>query len=136
MALGSVAVSGGMSKKAKERLMYMDGKLVWSTAMGSSGGTSAKAPDTVDYLVVKPVSSNYSENLTNQGLTSPGATEVRVARGCSAAINASQYNKNGNNHYYSTNYVAVTFTSDGTVRLSYPSDSLSSCISVEGYQYL
>lgn len=135
MALGSVAISGGMSKKTKERLMYMDGKLVWSAAMGSSGGTSAKAPDTVDYLVVKPVSSSYP-SATNNGQTSPGATEVRVARGCSAAINASQYNKNGNNHYYSTNYVAVTFTSDGTVRLSYPSDFLSSCISVEGYQYL
>ena len=26
MALGSVAISGGMSKKAKERMMYMDGK--------------------------------------------------------------------------------------------------------------
>lgn len=26
MALGSVAVSGGVSKKAKERMMYMDGK--------------------------------------------------------------------------------------------------------------
>ena len=136
MALGSVAISGGMSKKTRERLMYMDGKLVWSAAMGSSGGTSAKAPDTVDYLVVvKPVASSYP-SATNNGQTSPGATEVRVARGCSAAINASQYNRSGNNYYYSTNYVAVTFTSDGTVLLSYPSDSLGGCISVEGYQYL
>ena len=63
MALGSVAISGGMSKKTKERLMYMDGKLVWSAAMGSSGGTSAKAPDTVDYLVVKPVSSSIRVRL-------------------------------------------------------------------------
>ena len=55
MALGSVAISGGMSKKAKERLMYMDGKLVWSAAMGTSGGLSATAPDTVDYIVVKPM---------------------------------------------------------------------------------
>ena len=132
MALGSVAVSGGMSKKAKERLMYMDGKLVWSTAMGSSGGTSAKAPDTVDYLVVKPVSSNYSENLTNQGLTSPGATEVRVARGGSAATNILQYNGS----YTLTKYVTVTFARDGTIRLSYPCNSLNGCISVEGYQYL
>lgn len=132
MALGSVAVSGGMSKKAKERLMYMDGKLVWRTAMGSSGGTSAKAPDTVDYLVVKPVSSNYSENLTNQGLTSPGATEVRVARGGSAATNILQYNGS----YTLTKYVTVTFASDGTIRLSYPCNSLNGCISVEGYQYL
>lgn len=35
MALGSVSVPG-MSKKTKERLMYMDGKLVWSAAMGAS----------------------------------------------------------------------------------------------------
>ena len=132
MALGSVAISGGMSKKTKERLMYMDGKLVWSTAMGSSGGTSAKAPDTVDYLVVKPVASNYSENLYNQGLTSPGATEVRVARGGSAATNILQYNGS----YTLTKYVTVTFASDGTIRLSYPGNSLNGCISVEGYQYL
>lgn len=55
MALGSVAVSGGMSKKAKERLMYMDGKLVWSAAMGTYGGLSATAPDTVDYIIVRPM---------------------------------------------------------------------------------
>lgn len=128
MALGSVAISGGMSKKTKERLMYMDGKLVWSAAMGSSGGTSAKAPDTVDYLVVKPVSSFLSSG----NLTSPGATEVRVARGGSAAIGAAQYN--GSSTYMS--YVAVNFASDGAIRLSYPASSLNGCISVEGYQYL
>ena len=80
MALGSVAVSGGMSKKTKERLMYMDGKLVWSAAMGTSGGTSAKAPDTVDYLVVKSVAVDYADSSYN-GKMSPGATGVRVARG-------------------------------------------------------
>ena len=45
MALGSVAVSGGVSKKTKERMMYMDGKLIWSAAMGKSGSSSATAPD-------------------------------------------------------------------------------------------
>lgn len=133
MALGSVAISGGMSKKTKERLMYMDGKLVWSAAMGSSGGTSAKAPDTVDYLVVKSVAYVYQTGSASSVMTSPGATEVRVARGCSAAINASQYNR-GNTSYVS--YVTVTFASDGTIRLSYPLSDLDSCISVEGYQYL
>ena len=132
MALGSVAISGGMSKKTKERLMYMDGKLVWSAAMGSSGGTSAKAPDTVDYLVVKPVACNYSVNLTNNGQTSPGATEVRVARGGSAATSILQYNSS----YEFTKYVTVKFASDGTIQLSYPYNSLQGCISVEGYQYL
>ena len=86
MALGSVSVPG-VSKKAKERMMYMDGKLIWSAAMGSSGGTSAKAPDTVDYLVVKPVSISYASTDTNV-LASPGATEVRVTRGGSAATSA------------------------------------------------
>lgn len=130
MALGSVAVSGGMSKKAKERMMYMEGKLVWSAAMGSSGGTSAKAPDTVDYLVVKPVSSSYAGTNAN-GLASPGATEVRVARGGSAATSATQYN----NYNGFTGYVVVNFASDGTIRLSYPGSSLNGCISVEGYHY-
>lgn len=127
MALGSVAISGGMSKKTKERLMYMDGKLVWSAVMGSSGGTSAKAPDTVDYLVVKPVASPVSS-----GNASPCATEVRVARGGSAATCAAQYNRDGTY----TSYVTVNFASDGTIRLSYPFSDLNGCISVEGYQYL
>lgn len=127
MALGSVAISGGMSKKTKERLMYMDGKLVWSAAMGTSGGTSAKAPDTVDYLVVKPVASSFSSNIQ----ISPGATEVRVARGGSAATSVVQYSRDSG----FTDYVTVTFASDGTIRLSYPLSSINGCISVEGYHY-
>ena len=132
MALGSVAISGGMSKKAKERLMYMDGKLVWSVAMGSSGGTSAKAPDTVDYLVVKPVTVDYKGSSYN-GKMSPGATEVRVARGGSAATSVVQYNTSDNDF---TRYITVKFENDGTIRLSFPFSYLSGCISVEGYQYL
>ena len=135
MALGSVAISGGMSKKTKERLMYMDGKLVWSAAMGSSGGTSAKAPDTVDYLVVKSVAVDYTVSSYN-GKMSPGATEVRVARGGSAAISIAQYNKSSNSYNHFTNYATVTFASDGTIRLSFPASYLDGCISVEGYQYL
>ena len=134
MALGSVAISGGMSKKTKERLMYMDGKLVWSAAMGDSSGTSAKAPDTVDYLVVKPVASSSMPGQYN-GLTSPGATEVRVARGCSAAITASQCTESSS-YRELVSYATVTFASDGTIRLSYRYRSLNGCISVEGYQYL
>ena len=52
MALGSVSVPG-VSKKAKERMMYMDGKLIWSAAMGESGSSSVTAPDGVDYIIVK-----------------------------------------------------------------------------------
>ena len=132
MALGSVAISGGMSKKTKERLMYMDGKLVWSAVMGSSGGTSAKAPDTVDYLVVKPVTVDYKGSSYN-GKMSPGATEVRVARGGSAATSVVQYNTSDNDF---TRYITVKFENEGTIRLSVPFSYLSGCISVEGYQYL
>lgn len=105
----------------------MDGKLVWSAAMGSSGGTSAKAPDTVDYLVVKPVAISIASSTM-----SPGATEVRVARGGSAAIGVAQYNSSST--YMS--YVTVNFASDGAIRLSYPASSLSGCISVEGCHYI
>lgn len=133
MALGSVAISGGMSKKAKERLMYMDGKLVWSAAMGASGGTSTKAPDMVDYLVVKPVASSFASS----NPMSLGATEVRVARGGSAATSAWQSNGAITSSSSSfTRYVTVKFESNGTIKLSYPGDDLKGCISVEGYQYL
>lgn len=77
MALGSVAVSGGMSKKTKERLMYMDGKLVWSAAMGMSGGLSATAPDTVDYIIVRPMAMTISSS--GSAYTQP--KDARVARG-------------------------------------------------------
>lgn len=131
MALGSVAISGGMSKKTKERLMYMDGKLVWSAVMGASGGTSTKAPDMVDYLVVKPVASSFASS----NPTSLGATEVRVARGGSAATSAWQSSGTGSTSSSYTRYVAVKFGSDGTIKLSYPGDDLKGCISVEGYHY-
>lgn len=113
----------------------MDGKLVWSAAMGVSGGTSAKAPDTVDYLVVKSVAIDYIASSYN-GKMSSGATEVRVARGGSAAISVVQSNRSGNNTTPYMSYVTVTFASDGTIQLSYPCYNLSGCISVEGYQYI
>lgn len=63
MALGSVAVSGGMSKKEKERMMYMDGKLVWSAAMGASSSMSTTAPAEVDYIVVKPMALAFTSSI-------------------------------------------------------------------------
>ena len=63
MALGSVAVSGGMSKKEKERMRYMDGKLVWSAAMGASSGMSTTAPAEVDYIVVKPMAFAFTSSV-------------------------------------------------------------------------
>lgn len=62
MALGSVAISGGMSKKTKERLMYMDGKLVWSAVMGASSGMKHHCPGEVDYIVVKPMAFAFADS--------------------------------------------------------------------------
>ena len=134
MALGSVSVPS-MSKKAKERMMYMDGKLVWSTAMGPSVGTITNAPAAVDYLVVRAVADSYPAG-TNNALTSPGATEVRVARGGSAAISVSQFTRGRTDASYSVRYSVINFASNGAVSLTWPGDSVTGCISIEGYQYL
>lgn len=135
MALGSVAVSGGMSKQEKERMMYMDGKLVWSTAMGAEGGTNTKAPTTVDYLVVRAVSDTFPAG-TNNSQKNLGATEVRVARGGSAAISVYQTSKAGSTTNAVARYSVIEFASDGSISLTWPCYSVNGCISVEGYQYL
>lgn len=75
MALGSVNVPG-VSKKAKERMMYMDGKLIWSAAMGESGSSSVTAPDGVDYIIVKQRETAYKD--------------VRIARGCTGTTTIRQ----------------------------------------------
>ena len=134
MALGSVSVPS-MSKKAKERMMYMDGKLIWSTAMGAEGGTNTKAPTTVDYLVVRAVS-DTSYTGSNNIQKSLGATEVRVARGGSAAISVLQTFDGGPAATHYESYSVITFASDGSISLTWPGYSVDGCISVEGYQYL
>ena len=121
MALGSVAVSGGVSKKAKERMMYMDGKLIWSAAMGKSGSSSVTAPDGVDYIIVKQRETAYKD--------------VRIARGCTGTttVEQSPYS-NGSNAV--NNYATVTFASNGKISYSYPSYYAFSSFTVEGYQYI
>lgn len=127
MALGSVAISGGMSKKTKERLMYMDGKLVWSAAMGASGGLSATAPDTVDYIVVRPMA------MTTTSSTQP--KDARVARGGTG--NVAWYQTNGSYSNARTNYSygKIAFDASGKITLSYPWDSNNEYLTVEGYHY-
>lgn len=121
MALGSVAVSGGVSKKAKERMMYMDGKLIWSAAMGKSGSSSVTAPDGVDYIIVKQRETTYKD--------------VRIARGCTGTttVEQSPYS-NGSNAV--NNYATVTFASNGKISYSHPSYYAFSSFTVEGYQYI
>lgn len=120
MALGSVSVPG-VSKKAKERMMYMDGKLIWSAAMGKSGSSSITAPDRVDYIIVKQRETAYKD--------------VRIARGCTGTTTVEQSSySNGSNAV--NNYATVTFASNGKISYSYPNYYAFSSFTVEGYQYI
>lgn len=119
MALGSVSVPG-VSKKAKERMMYMDGKLIWSAAMGPAGSSSVTAPAGVDYIIVKQRESAYKD--------------VRIARGCTGTTSLLQSNKYSSDT--NMNYATVTFDSNGKISYSYPCDYASGKFTVEGYQYI
>ena len=129
MALGSVAISGGMSKKEKERMMYMDGKLVWSAAMGASSGMSTTAPAEVDYIVVKPMAfafidaRPYSQQKT-----------ARVARGGSGHVSWMQHSRY-NSSTASSNYAKVTFSAEGNISIYYPQDNSDDYCTVEGYHF-
>lgn len=121
MALGSVAISGGMSKKTKERLMYMDGKLVWS-----SSSFSGTVPDTVDYLIVKNVAPKSTGFLHT----------ARVARGGNGCIALYQKTSNYNSGTWGLSYATLTFKADGSLSMSYPGLSYDSQLHIEGYQYI
>ena len=120
MALGSVSVPS-MSKKAKERMMYMDGKLIWSAAMGKSGSSSATAPDGVDYIIVKQRGTAYND--------------VRIARGCTGTTTIEQ-SSYSNGSDASPGYATVTFASNGKISYSYPQYYALGGFTVEGYQYI
>lgn len=120
MALGSVSVPS-MSKKAKERMMYMDGKLIWSAAMGKSGSSSVTAPDGVDYIIVKQRETAYND--------------VRIARGCSGTTTI-RSGSSSNGSGSSDDYATVTFASNGKISYSHSGYYVFSGFTVEGYQYI
>lgn len=129
MALGSVAVSGGMSKKEKERMMYMDGKLVWSAAMGASSSMSTTAPAEVDYIVVKPMAFAFTSSVPySQQKT------ARVARGGSGHVSWMQHSRY-NSSVPSSYYAKVTFSAEGNISIYYPQDNSDDYCTVEGYHY-
>ena len=120
MALGSVSVPG-VSKKEKGRMMYMDGKLIWSAAMGKSGSSSVTAPDGVDYIIVKQRETAYKD--------------VRIARGCTGTTTIRQADSSIGSGAVDA-YATVTFASNGKISYSYPSYHAFSSFTVEGYQYI
>ena len=143
-----------------ERMMNMDGKLVFSGAGVCTGGTTTMAiPSTVDYAeIVSAIpaigrsgvgwatSSGYEAATSNAIGTASDIGHAKVVRGCSAAVPITSLTmlNNGNldgYHYAyakientSVSMVSVAFASDGTLSVS--GGSSGSQFVVYGYQYL
>lgn len=144
-----------------ERMMNMDGKLVFSGAGVCTGGTTTMAiPSTVDYAeIVSAIpamgrsgagwatSSGYEAATSNAIGTASDFGHAKVVRGCSAAVPITSLTMLSNgkldasyNYAYakientSVSMVSVAFASDGALSVS--GGSSGSQFVVYGYQYL
>lgn len=143
-----------------ERMMNMDGKLVFSGAGVCTGGTTTMAiPSTVDYAeIVSAIpalgrsgagwatSSGYKATTSNAIGTASDFGHAKVVRGCSAAVPITSLTMLSNGKLDGYNYanakientsvsmVSVAFASDGTLSVS--GGSSGSQFVVYGYQYL
>lgn len=148
----------GDKLKRLERMMIMDGKLVFSGAGVCTGGTTTMAiPSTVDYAeIVSAIpamgrsgagwaaSSDYQTATSNAIGTASDFGHAKVVRGCSAAVPITSLTMmhNGKLENYanakiestSVSMVSVAFASDGTLSVS--GGSSGSQFVVYGYQYL
>lgn len=148
----------GDKLKRLERMMIMDGKLVFSGAGVCTGGTTTMAiPSTVDYAeIVSAIpamgrsgagwaaSSGYQTATSNAIGTASDFGHAKVVRGCSAAVPITSLTMmhNGKLQNYanakiestSVSMVSVAFASDGTLSVS--GGSSGSQFVVYGYQYL
>lgn len=141
-----------------ERIIGMDGKLVFSGAGVCTGGTTTMAiPSTVDYVEI--VSAIPAMGRNGRGYTNTSGYEVtvgttlgvsadfghaKVARGGSAAVALTGLATSGyeviNNYVHFDNesadvsLVSVSFASDGTLSIS--GGSSANRFTVYGYQYL
>lgn len=143
--------------KRLERMMNMDGKLVFSGAGVCTGGTTTmKLPDTVDYAeIVSAIpamgragyggttNSGYAISVGNSVGVSEDFGHARVARGGSATVAFTGLSTRGyspTNSVQSTSevtdiaLVSVSFASGGTLSIS--GGSSSNRFTVYGYQYL
>lgn len=141
-----------------ERMINMDGKLVFSGAGVCTGGTTTMAiPSTVDYVEI--VSAIPAMGRNGRGYTNTSGYEVtvgttlgvsadfghaKVARGGSAAVALTGLATSGyeaistyihfNNESADVSLVSVSFASDGTLSIS--GGSSANRFTVYGYQYL
>ena len=146
MALGSVAISGGMSKKTKERLMYMDGKLVYTGAgVAGKAATSLTVPETADYIVVKMLAPAAFES-SGSTATAVGAAadygSTRIMRGGTAVamVGGLKYDFRNGVQCSGAAPVQMSFAADGTLNVgaarTESTDDYKYPFNVEGYQYV
>lgn len=147
----------GDKLKRLERMMNMDGKLVFSGAGVCTGGTTTMAiPSTVDYVeIVSAIpamgragyggttSSGYAISVGNSVGVSEDFGHARVARGGSATVAFTGLSTRGYSPINSVQItsevtdialVSVSFASDGTLSIS--GGSSANRFTVYGYQYL
>ena len=147
----------GDKLKRLERMMIMDGKLVFSGAGVCTGGTTTMAiPSTVDYAeIVSAIpamgrvgyggttSSGYAISVGNSVGVSEDFGHARVARGGSATVAFTGLSTRGYSPINSVQItsevtdialVSVSFASGGTLSIS--GGSSSNRFTVYGYQYL
>lgn len=148
----------GDKLKRLERMMNMDGKLVFSGAGVCTGRTTTMAiPSTVDYVEIVSAIPAMGRNGRGYANTSGyevavGATlgvsadfgHAKVARGGSAAVALTGLATSGyevvsnyihfNNESADVSLVSVSFASDGTLSIS--GGSSANRFTVYGYQYL
>lgn len=147
----------GDKLKRLERMMNMDGKLVFSGAGVCTGGTTTMAiPSTVDYVeIVSAIpamgragyggttSSGYAISVGNSVGVSEDFGHARVARGGSATVAFTGLSTRGYSPINSVQVtsevtdialVSVSFASGGTLSIS--GGSSSNRFTVYGYQYL
>ena len=143
-----------------ERMMNMDGKLVFSGAGVCTGGTTTmKLPDTVDYAeIVSAIpamgrsgvgyasSADYMASSSNAIGTASDFGHARAVRGGSAAVPITSLTMmiDGSLSNYGSPYAKIENTSVSTVSVAFASDgtlsvsggSSGSQFVVYGYQYL
>lgn len=131
--------------KLLERMMNMDGKLVYTTTVNA--GNTARTltvPDTVDYIVVKMAGTLGSTTVSSGSVVSVGAAAdfgaTRIARGgkAIAMVGGPAVAETDGVTCAGSTMAAVTFAQGGTVTIGNTDskrNTLYPC-NVEGYQYV
>ena len=139
-----------------ERMMNMDGKLVFSGAGVCTGGTTTmKLPDTVDYAEIvsaipgmapgsyaRSTNSGYASAAGSSSAVAADFGHAKIARGGSATVVITSTGTIRIDQYSVENYVekadialvSLSFASNGTLSIS--GGSSSNRFTVYGYQYL